>query len=98
MFSAVPNRFKYRQNAYFRDIVLKVFSAIQNRFKYRQNAYFREIVLKVFSAIPNRFKYRQNACVRDITPGSYTFWFDHLVIVIGCQIIVLNKSEHGDDL
>ena len=24
-----------------------------------------------------------------------TFWFDHLVIVIGCKIIVLNKSERG---
>ena len=49
----------------------------------------------MFYAVPNRFKYRQNACVRDITPGSYTFWFDHLVIVIGCKIIVLDKSERG---
>ena len=35
-FSAVPNRFKYRHNACFRDIVLKNFSAVPNRFNYRQ--------------------------------------------------------------
>jgi len=72
-----------------------MFSAVSNRFKYRQNAYFRDNVFKMFSAVPNRFKYRQNAYVRDITPGSYTFWFDHLVIVIGCKTIVLNKPERG---
>ena len=95
MFYAVPNRFKYRQNAYFRDIVFKLFSAVPNRFKYHQNAYVRDIVFKTFSAVPNSFKYRQNACFRDITPGSYTFWFDNLVLVIGCKIIVLNKLERG---
>jgi len=41
MFSAVPNRLKYRHSAYFRDIVFKMFSAIPNRFKYRQNTYFK---------------------------------------------------------
>ena len=34
--SAVPNRFKYRHNACFRDIVFKKKSAVPNRFKYRQ--------------------------------------------------------------
>ena len=49
-FSAVPNRFKYRHNACFRDIVLKNFSAIPNRFKYRQHACFRDIVFIFFFA------------------------------------------------
>ena len=54
-FSAVPNRFKYRQDACFRDI----FSAVPNRFKYRHSACFRDIVLFFVSAVPNRFNYRQ---------------------------------------
>jgi len=65
-FSAVPNRFRYHQNAYFRDIVFIFFSAVPNRFRYHQNAWFKEIVYKLFSAVPNRFKYRQNACFRDV--------------------------------
>ena len=33
-FSAVPNRFKKCQNAYFRDIIFKKISVVLNRFKY----------------------------------------------------------------
>ena len=61
IFSAVPNRFKSRHNAYFGDIVFNFYSAVPNRFKYRQNACLRDIVFKMFSAVPNRFKYRQDA-------------------------------------
>ena len=43
MFYAVPNRFKCRQNAYFRDIAFNIFSAVPNRFKYRQHACVRDI-------------------------------------------------------
>mgnify|MGYP000238818301 FL=1 len=50
-FSAVPNRFKYRQNACFRDSILKRISAIPNHFKYRQNACFRDFVLNIFSEV-----------------------------------------------
>ena len=39
-FSAVPNRFKYRQNAPFSVLVFKVFNAMPNHFKCRQNAPF----------------------------------------------------------
>jgi len=39
----VPNRFKYRQSASFRDIIFKMFSAVPNTFKYHQHAYFRDI-------------------------------------------------------
>jgi len=38
MFSAIPNRFKYRQNATFTILVFIFFSAVLNRLKYRQNA------------------------------------------------------------
>ena len=64
LFSAVPNRFKNRQTACFKDNVFKVFSEVPNRFKYRLNACFRYIVI-FFSAVPNRFKNRQNACFKD---------------------------------
>ena len=53
-FPAVPNRFKYRHNACFRDIYFKTnFSAISNSLKYHQNAWLSG---KIFSAGPNRFK------------------------------------------
>ena len=77
MFSTVPNRFKYRQNACLKDIVYKMFSAVPNRFKY---ACLKDIVFKMFSAVPNRFKYRQNACFIDIAPGSYTSRTSDLII------------------
>jgi len=61
-FSAVGNRFKYRQNACFRYNIFIYFSAVPNSFKYRQNACFKDIVFIFFSAVPDRFKYRKNAC------------------------------------
>ena len=66
--SAVPNRFKYRHNACFRDIVFIFFLQFQivSNIGRRQNAPFNVIVFKIFSAVPNRFKYRQDACFRDI--------------------------------
>ena len=42
MFSAVPNRFKYRHSTCFKDIVFKMFSAFPKHFKYIQNAFFRD--------------------------------------------------------
>ena len=71
-FHAVPNRFKYRQNACFTDVVFIIFSAVPNRFKYHQNACFRDVVFNIFSAIPNRFKYRQNTCFRYIIFKMFT--------------------------
>ena len=66
--SAVPNRFKYRHNACFRDIFFIFFLQFQivSNIGRRQNAPFTVIVFKIFSAVPNRFKYRQDACFRDI--------------------------------
>jgi len=56
MFSAVPNRFKYRQNARFRDIALKNVSAVPNRFKYRYTALFSDLGFKRFSKVTDCFK------------------------------------------
>ena len=58
LFSAVPNRYKYRQNALFTVLVFILFSAFPNRFKYHQNALFTVLVFILFSALQNRFKYR----------------------------------------
>ena len=44
LFSAVPNRFKYRHNACFRYVAFIYFFAVPNRLKYHQNACFRDIV------------------------------------------------------
>ena len=52
MIPAVPNRFKYRQNAPFS--VFFFFSAVLNRFKCRQNAPFSVLVFKMFSEISYR--------------------------------------------
>ena len=38
-FSAVPNRFKYHNNACLRDIVSFFFSAVPNRFKNENNVF-----------------------------------------------------------
>ena len=57
-FSAVSNRFKYQQNACFRDNVCKIL----NRFKYRQNACFETL----FSCFLSNYKYRQNACLETL--------------------------------
>ena len=51
-FSAVGNRFKYRQNACFRYNIFIYFSAVPNSFKYRQNACFKDIVFIFFSPKP----------------------------------------------
>ena len=71
-FSAVPNRFKYRNNACFRYIVFNYFSEVLNRFQYRHNICFRDVVFNIFSAVPNRFKYHQNACFIDIVSKMFT--------------------------
>ena len=55
LFSAVPNRFKYRHHACFRDIVLIYFSAVPNRFKY-DRMHALETLFLFFSAVQNRFK------------------------------------------
>ena len=60
-FSAVPNRFKYRQNAPCTVLVF-IFSAVPNRFKYCQNECVRDIVFIICSEVTNRFKHHHNAC------------------------------------
>ena len=64
--SAVPNHFKYHQNATFTVLVFILFAAFLNCFKYCHNACFRDIGFIYFSAVPNRFKYHHSACFRDI--------------------------------
>ena len=69
VFSAVLNRFKHFQNAFFRDIVFIFFSAVPNRFNDRQASectIYRPCFQFFFSAVPNLSKYRQYACLRDI--------------------------------
>ena len=44
----VRNRFKYRHNAQFTDIISSFFSAVPNRFKYRNNAQFTILVFIIF--------------------------------------------------
>ena len=59
-FSAVPNRFKYLQSAYFKEIVYYMFSVVPNRFKYRQNACFKYIVFMVIGLnVEKTFSRRQ---------------------------------------
>ena len=86
MFSADPTRFKYRQNACCRDIVLKRF-AFLNLFKHSQNVCFRDIVFQKVYAVPNRLKYRQNAYFKDIAPGSITPRTSHLIIWLVCFVV-----------
>ena len=47
-FSTVPKRFKYHQNACFKDIIFKIVFAVPDRFKYFQKACFRDIIF-IFS-------------------------------------------------
>ena len=54
--SALPNRFNYRQNAYFRDIVFKGFSALPNRFKSRHNAFLKRHCFNFFLCSSNAFQ------------------------------------------
>ena len=58
--SAVPHRFKYRQNAPFSVLVFKMFSAVPNIFE-RQNAPFTVLVFNMFYEVPYRIRCRQNA-------------------------------------
>ena len=62
MISAVPNRFKYHQNAPFTVFYFLIFfSAVPNHFKYGQNAPFSVLICSFFSEVQNRIKYHQNA-------------------------------------
>jgi len=54
-FLCISKSLKYRQNAPFTALVVKMCLAVLNRFKYCQNAPFTVLVF-IFSAVPNRFK------------------------------------------
>ena len=54
--SSLPNRFNYRQIAYFRDIVFKGFSALPNRFKSRHNAFLKRHCFNFFLCSLNAFQ------------------------------------------
>ena len=62
-FSAVPNRFKYRQNAPFIVLVFNFSSAVPNSFECRQNTPFSVLVLKKICEVPYTcsIRCRQNA-------------------------------------
>ena len=66
MFSTVANRFKYRQNALFRDIVFKKFSAVAIRFKHCQNACLKDIIFQNFLCCCKSFQIPSEALFRDI--------------------------------
>ena len=78
MFSAVPNRFKCRHNACFRDIIFThkslQFQIVSNSVRMHaletlfSHNFCRSKSFQIVSesAFSNLFKYRQNACLRDI--------------------------------
>jgi len=54
IFSGVPNRFKYRHNACFRNIISIYFSPYPNRFKYCQNVWkYKGLYIIIISWIEN---------------------------------------------
>ena len=58
LFSAVPNRFKYRRNAWFRDIVFKRKILCSSKsFQKMSECILRDIIFKKISVVLNRFKY-----------------------------------------
>ena len=72
-FSAVPNRFKCRQNACFRDIIFKEILGSPKSFQIVSECMFQRYYFQKGFCGSESFQIRQNVCVRDIAGSAMVY-------------------------